>query len=287
MSHIPVLSKEVLQYLDPKENENFIDCTFGIGGHSLQIISKNGPNGKVLGIELDSELSKKTENPRLVIVNDSYTNLLEIVDENNFYPISGILFDFGMSSFHIDESQRGFSFLRDEPLDMRYNSDFQSFLTAEEIINKYSMKEIENILREYGEERFAKRIALKIQEKRKEGRIKSTFQLIDIIRLAIPFKYSRQKIHFATRTFQALRIAVNNELENILQGLNSAIEIIPKGGRIVAISFHSLEDRIVKNIFRDQKNLKIFTKKPVTAGFEEIKKNPRARSAKLRAIIKI
>lgn len=282
--HIPVLSKEVLEYLEPKENENFVDCTFGFGGHTKEILSKTGPNGKVLAIELDKELSEKVEDSRIVIVNDSYTNLINIINEKKFYPVSGILFDFGMSSFHIDKSGRGFSFLKDEPLDMRYN--IKNNLRAEEVINNYSIKEIENILKEYGEERFAKNIALKIIERRKREKIKTTTDLVNIIKLAIPFKYRKQKIHFATRTFQALRIAVNDELKNIEKGLNSAIELIPKNGRITAISFHSLEDRIVKNIFKKEKGLKILTKKPITAGFEEIKNNHRARSAKLRAVIK-
>lgn len=274
MIHIPVLQKEVIEYLDPKKNENFIDCTFGGGGHSSLILSKTSPKGKVLGIEADSSLVEKFSNPRVILVNDSYINIKEIVERENFYPFSGILFDLGISSWHIDESKRGFSFLRDEPLDMRYSKEGE---TAKDILNNYSYQEIERIIREYGEERFSKRIARKITERRNFER---TEDLLKVIRSSVPL--SKGKIHYATRTFQALRIAVNDELENIKRGISSAIEIIPQGGRIVVISFHSLEDRIVKNLFKD-KSLKLLTKKVVTAQ----EKNPRARSAKLRAVIKL
>jgi len=287
MSHIPVLQKEVLEYLSPKPNQNFIDCTIGEAGHTLAILEKNKPEGKVLGIEWDIELyknlSKLTIN-KLSLVNDNFVNLKEIVDREKFKPVHGILFDLGMSSWHLEESGRGFSFLRNEPLDMRFG--VQNELTAEEIVNKWKAKDIEKVLEEYGEERFAKRIAKNIVEIRKFKPIETTFQLLDVIKKAVPGWYQHRKIHFATRTFQALRIAVNDELENLKEVLPQALEILMPGGCLVIISFHSLEDRIVKNFFANQK-FKILTKKPITPSEEEIKINPRSRSAKLRAILKI
>jgi len=304
MIHIPVLPKEVLKYLNPKTNENFIDCTIDGGGHSMAISEKILPNGKILGIDLDEELIRhlkfKIQNAKfknnLILVNDSYINLKKIVEKYNFRPIGGILLDLGMSSWHLEKSGRGFSFLKDEPLEMRYDSKFKiqkskfkNNLTAEEIINKWPKEEIEKILEEYGEERFTKRIAEKIIQKREIKPIKSTFQLADIIKEAVPQKYQHQKIHFATRTFQALRIAVNDELNNLKKTLPQIIEILPEGGRIVIISFHSLEDRIIKNFLKGQskKEIKILTEKPIIATKEEIKINKRSRSAKLRAAIKI
>lgn len=280
--HIPVLKKEVLQYLDPKPGENFIDCTINGGGHTAAILEKNKPNGKVLGIELDKDIFDKlslSKTDRLVLINDSYTNLKKIVQEHNFKAINGILFDLGMSSWHLEESGRGFTFLKDEPLDMRYS--LENDLTAEEIVNNYSPEKIEKILKEYGEERFAKRIAKRIIQQRP---IKSTFQLVGIIKKAVPGR--RAKIHPATRTFQALRIAVNDELNNFKKALSQAVEVLEKHGRIVIISFHSLEDRIVKNFFKDS-NLNILTKKPITSSQGEIKINRRSRSAKLRAATKL
>ena len=280
--HIPVLKKEVLQYLDPKPNENFIDCTINGGGHTYSILEKTKPNGKVLGIELDKDIFDKInllKIDRLVLTNDSYVNLKEIVKKSKFASINGILFDLGMSSWHLEESGRGFTFLKDEPLDMRYNVGCQS-LTAEEIINNYSQEKIEKILKEYGEEKFAKRITKRIIQHRP---IKNTFQLVEIIKKAVPIK--RTKIHPATRTFQALRIAVNDELNNFKKALFQAVEVLEKDGRIVIISFHSLEDRIAKNFFKDS-NLKVLTKKPIISSQEEIKINRRSRSAKLRAAIK-
>lgn len=277
MSHIPVLQKEILEYLDPKPNENFIDCTFGEGGHSFLLLSKNKPKGKVLGIDLDKRILEKKEIPRLITVNASYTELPSIVEEKGFYPISGILFDFGMSSWHIDKSRRGFSFLRNEPLDMRYN--LSSDLTAWEIVNRYSEKELAEIIKRYGEEKNAMRIAKEIIKRRP---VNTTFELNEVIDKAV---FKKSKIYKSTRTFQALRIAVNRELENIEKGLYGAMEVVSPGGKIAAVSFHSLEDRLVKNIFKD-KRFKILTKKPITASYEEKKENVRARGAKLRVIIK-
>lgn len=332
MVHTPVLLREVLSYLDPKPNENFIDATFGFGGHSAAILAKTEPAGKVLGIEWDSQvydLIKKrlAEIPkRLILVNGSFVDLEEILKQvgeqcrdssplaRNDMVINGILFDLGFSSWHIEESGRGFSFLREEPLDMRYQSQAQNskfkalpsakaegqncseklktnhLLTAAKIVNQWSETALIDILKEYGEERFTRRIAGAICRERQIAAIKSTKQLAELIEKNVPPKYRYARIHPATRTFQALRIAVNDELNNLKKGLASAIKILSPRGRLVIISFHSLEDRIVKYFFRDQKqagNLKILTKKPVVPTDQERKTNPRSRSAKLRAAIRI
>jgi len=300
MIHTPVLQKEVLLYLNPGRNENFVDATIGEMGYTAAILEKNKPNGKILGIELDPEIIKKNRlklaseglYKRIVLVNDSYINLEKVVKKNNFRPINGILFDLGMSSWHLEKSGRGFSFLRNEPLDMRFKTadskqqTENNLLTAGEIINHWPEEELEKIFREYGEEKFSSRIAKKICEERKEKQIETTFQLVEVIKKTIPSKYLYGKIHFATRTFQALRITVNDELNNLKKVLPQTLEVLAKKGRIVVISFHSLEDRIVKNFLKDEskkKLLKVLTKKPITPNSEEIKINHRSRSAKLRA----
>lgn len=272
--HIPVLLNEIIEQIE--SNKNYVDCTLGFGGHSKEILKKNGPNGKVLGIEIDKEIFEKTiKDERLIAVNDSYINLEKIVKKHNFKDISGILLDAGMSSYHIDLSGRGFSFNKDEPLLMNYGSG----ISAEEIINEYSEDEIERILREYGEEKFSKKIAKKIVEERKKKRIKSTLQLVEIVRKIVP----RSKINPATRTFQAIRIEANKELENLESVLPQALKLLNRGGKLFIISFHSLEDRIVKNFI---KNNQLELNKPIIPSEQEIKSNPRSRSAKLRIILK-
>ncbi len=292
MTHKPVLPREVLEYLDPKPGENFIDGTLGQGGHTLLILEKTKPDGKVLGIDADSEqiASSKTilknVTDRVTLVHDSYRNIKQIVEQSGMVA-HGILIDLGYSSWHIDEANKGFSFAKDQALDMRY--DVRGELTAKKIVNEYLQQELEKIISEYGEEKFARQIAKKITEARKIKSIESTFQLKEIIQEAVERKYRQSNIHCATRTFQALRIAVNHELENLTDFLPDALDVLPIGGRLVVISFHSLEDRIVKQFFKqkaDEGVIKLLTKKPVMASDEEIKENPRARSAKLRAIVK-
>ncbi|MFH1462301.1 MAG: 16S rRNA (cytosine(1402)-N(4))-methyltransferase RsmH [bacterium] len=294
--HIPVLQKEVIKYLKPEPNENFIDCTVGEGGHSLAILEATAPKGKVLGIDQDSEVLKNTKykiqdtryKNRLILVCGNFANLKEIARKFSSVFFSGILLDLGICSWHFEESGRGFSFLKNEPLDMRYNSE--NPLTAEKILNFWSESEIEKILREFGEERFSKNIAKEIVRARKEAAVKTTFQLIKIIERAIPGQYKREKKHFATRTFQTLRIAVNKELSNLENVLPQALEILKPGGRLVVISFHSLEDKIVKNFFREKAKenlINILAKKPIRPSQEEIKINFSSRSSRLRAAIKI
>lgn len=307
VSHIPVLLQEVLTYLDPKPGQRFIDATIDGGGHAAAVLEKIEPSGKLLGIEWDNELLKQLElkvkslkfKSGVVLVNDSYASLKKIAEENNFTNADGILFDLGMSSWHLEEAGRGFSFQRDEPLDMRFgphknvsSSKFQiPSSTAEEIVNKWSYDELAKILKEYGGERFAKRIAAVVARERKDNSIKTTFQLVEMIKKAVPFWYRYgHRIHYATRTFQALRIAVNDELGNVQKGLTDALSVLKSGGRMAVISFHSLEDRIIKNFFRDNERaglIKILTKKPIVPTLREIEENPRARSAKLRVVIKV
>lgn len=291
MIHQPVLLKEVIKYLDPSSGENFIDCTLGFGGHSLSLLKQNKPEGKVLGIERDKKslevLKDKVSDKRLILVQDNFVNLKKIVNENNFYPVSGILFDLGMSSWQIEQSGRGFSFMREEPLDMRFGSTGP---TAEEIINQWPEQELVKILKEYGQERYARSIVRSIINSRKVKSIKTTGQLVEIIKQAVPKNYQYGRIHFATRSFQALRIAVNDELNNLKKVLPDALEVLENEGRLVVISFHSLEDRIVKNFFRQESkenHLIILTKKPIRAGEQELGLNPRSRSAKLRAASKV
>jgi len=289
--HKSVLKKEVLEFLDPKTNENFIDATTGEAGHSLEILKKIQPSGKVLGIELDEKVYlklKKQKIKNLIMVNNSFVNLEEIVKDKDFGPVSGILFDLGFLSWHIDESKKGFSFLKDEDLDMRYSSKTE--LTAKKIINLWNENKILEILEEYGEERFARTIANNIVKKRREEPIITTTQLAEVIKSSVPAWYRHKKIHPATKTFQALRITVNDELENIKKALPQALKILKSEGRLAIISFHSLEDRIVKRYFKEKAKeglLKILTKRPIQTSREEIINNPRSRSAKLRAAIKI
>jgi len=294
--HIPVLQKEVIKYLAPKTNENFIDATVGEGNHSLEIIEKIKPKGRILGIDWDPEVVQNLKQKlkrmgleeRFIVVCSNFAELKKIADRYNFQA-DGILFDLGFLTWHIEESKRGFSFQKDEDLDMRYNPKENS-LTAQEIVNKFPFQKIVEILRKYGEEKFARRIARKIEQERKKHPITTTTQLVEIVRKATPPWYHHRRIHFATRTFLALRIAVNDEIENLRKALIQVPEVLSLGGRLVVISFHSLEDRVVKEFLKDQSKKGIFeilTKKPQTPTPEEVKMNPRCRSAKLRAAKKI
>ncbi len=302
--HQPVLLKEVLQYLDPQPNENFIDCTIGGGGHSEEILKKTQPSGLLLGIDWDEEILAKLKKTlkkyaeRLLLVNDNFAHLKEIVKKNNFQNVQGILFDLGLSSYQLAKEERGFALRHAGPLDMRFSK--KTKITAREIINNWSEKRLAGIFKEYGEERFAFRLAKRIVLQRRKKPIATTADLANIILSAIPQRYQHRRLHPATKVFQALRIAVNNELENLSLGLTSAKDVLEKGGRIAVISFHSLEDRIVKNFFRKEskdclcpkefiacrcdhkKTLKIITKKPITPSQKERETNPRSRSAKLR-----
>lgn len=298
--HKPVLLKEVIEIFDPQPGEKYIDATVNGGGHARALLEKIGAGGKLLGIDWDCRLveslkkefrfsvkgrSDSTEK-NLILTCDNYANLELISTKYNFSPPTGILFDLGFSTHQLEGSERGFSFLRDEPLDMRYNLETNDH-NAEKIINTWPIEAIEDILRNYGEERYARKIAKAIIAARRAKKITKTGELLKIVLRVVP---RRGRVHPATRTFQALRMAVNKELENIEQGLMAAEKILAPGGKVVVISFHSLEDRAVKNFFKErakQGDLKIITQKPVIASREEQLRNPRSRSAKLRAAQKL
>lgn len=294
--HIPVLAKEVLKIFNPQPGEKYIDATINGGGHAKKILEKVMPNGIVVGIDWDGELIKilgektpEAQKNNLILICDNYANIKSIVAKYNLGQINGIIFDLGFSSYHLEKSERGFSFLKNEPLDMRYNI-YENDLTAEKIINQWDEKAIEIILRDFGEERFARNIARRIVAERKTHRITTTGELVEIILRSIPGARIKTKIHPATRTFQALRIAVNDELGNIKRALRDSVDILSSGAKIAVISFHSIEDRIVKNFFQETEKtgiLRRLTKKPVRAADEEIQDNPRARSARLRAVERI
>ncbi len=288
MEHYPVLHREVLQFFKEHIDEGvIIDATIGGGGHSYLIL-KEIPNVFIVGIDKDdyaldrAEQRLKDFKGRYKLIKSSFKNIDEIIKNEKLENIKGILFDFGVSTFQL-KLPRGFSFQREEYLDMRM--DTSQNLTAFHIVNNYPLKELERILRDYGEERFYKKIAKFIVEARKKKRIETTKELADIVYRAYPPKLRHGRIHPATKTFQAIRIEVNNELDEIKEGLTKGIENLSKNGIIQAISFHSLEDRIVKNIYRDFKKLKkleILTKKPIIPKEDEIRENPPSRSAKLR-----
>jgi len=303
MTHIPVLLNEVIKVLDPKPGEFIIDGTAGSGGHSAEILEKIGAKGKLLSIDWDSENIKNLETKfsgkkNIILVNENYASAAEILKKNDLDKADGLLIDLGFSSVQL-ESNRGFSFQKDEPLDMRYyvsendppaggGKSRERIQAAAEIVNSYSEKELADIFYIYGEERMSRQIAKKIVEERRKERIMTTGRLVEVVKMAVGRGYEKGRINPATRVFQALRIYVNKELENLETVLKSLSEIIKPNGRVAIISFHSLEDRIVKNYFREMeknKSGKILTKKPIIASEEEIRSNPRSRSAKLRAII--
>lgn len=282
------MKDEAVEYLNVLSNHHYVDCTLGGGGHTEAILEKNGPTGCVIAFELDSETIKRTKKrlkrfgKRLIVINDNFRNLQQVIS-TKLQP-SGILYDLGTSMDLLKSSGRGFSFLLDEPLDMRFSDDTER--TAAEIVNRWSEKEIADVIYQYGEERLSRRIAKLIVDERRKQRIATTKELVAIIERAFPPRLRHGRIHCATRTFQALRIAVNDELKNLQESLEKAVEIIHEG-RIVVISFHSLEDRIVKQFFKINKLKgigKILTKKPLTPSEEEIRENPPSRSAKLRAL---
>ncbi len=295
MSHLPVLLKEVIECLNPQANQNFIDCTIGGGWHALAILQEIEPNGKLLGIDLWKRTilklarfknKNKKIKKRLILVCDNFANLKEIVKKYKFFPVHGVFLDLGLSTDLLEKSGKGFSFQKNEFLDMRFGAECQN-LTAAQIINTWSKEKIEGILRQYGEEKFARRIVQEIVKTRKTKPIKFTSELVEAIKRATPLWYHHKRIHFATRTFQALRVAVNNELENLKKVLPQVTDLLIKGGRVAVISYHSLEDCIVKQYFKKEERLKILFKKPIKPSFNEQLKNPRSRSAKLRVGEKI
>ncbi|MDP3991866.1 MAG: 16S rRNA (cytosine(1402)-N(4))-methyltransferase RsmH [Candidatus Colwellbacteria bacterium] len=292
MAHVPVLLNEVLEILEPKSGKIFVDGTVGGGGHAVPIIERLAPGGTFLGIDWDEELVKNLESriknltprlKRIVVKAGNYADLPEILEEEHLGKIDGLLVDLGFASEQLERG-KGFSFMKNEPLIMTYSKDTSP---AYQVLNQLNRTELERILRDYGEERYAARIAEAIREREKKSLIRTTGELAEVVRQAVPNSYERGRINPATRTFMALRIYVNDELENLKKLLRQISEIMNSGGRVAIISFHSLEDRLVKNHFRDlakEGKVHLLTKKPITSTEEEARANPRSRSAKLRAI---
>jgi len=289
MAHHPVLVNEILEYLRPDKGQIIVDATAGGGGHSAEIIKRIMPGGRLVAIDKDNEAVERVKarfrdhGASVTCVNGDFANIRDILEVLRIKNIDGGIFDLGFSSYHVDHPERGFSFQKEGPLDMRF--DRKQALSAWEVVNRYKQFELEDIIKTYGEERHSKLIAGKICSYRKKKRINTTLELAALINDAVGYRYRRQRINPAARTFQALRIFVNGELESAETGINNAIGCLKPGGRVCVVSFHSLEDRLVKNIFRDKKRqgeIDLVTRKPVCPGQEEIRKNPRARSSKMR-----
>ncbi|HOM33363.1 MAG TPA: 16S rRNA (cytosine(1402)-N(4))-methyltransferase RsmH [Candidatus Paceibacterota bacterium] len=290
--HIPVLLQEVIKFLNPQSNENFIDMTVGEGRYAMAILQYTAPLGKILGIDLDEESLKVAKENlgafenRAILKQGNYKDIDKIVKEVDILPVSGIVFDLGLGIFQIEDSSRGFSFLRDEPLKMTF--DLGSEMSAEKVINESNLELLTKIFQEYGEEKNAYKIAQAIVEERKNKKITRTSELVEIIEKTVDGR--RNRLHPATKIFQALRIYVNDELNNLKEGLEKSVKILDKDGRIAVVSYHSLEDRLVKKFYKEKEKegvLKIITKKPITPTKVEILNNRRSRSAKLRVAQKI
>lgn len=287
--HHPVMAQEVIKYLDPQPGEVFVDGTLGLGGHSLLLLPRLLPGGHLIGIDQDQQalsLAQQRLSPwssSVTLVHGNFRYLKKILENLGIKRVNGLLLDVGISSYQLERGDRGFSYQREGPLDMRM--DPTQPLTAAEIVNTWSEEELARVIREYGEERWARRIARFIVKARERSPLLTTGQLVEVIKAAIPAAARRRGPHPAKRTFQALRIAVNDELGALEEVLEQLPEILEPGGRVAIISFHSLEDRLVKRAFlrwRREGILEILTPKPVIPTEEEIAQNPRARSAKLR-----
>ncbi|OGS18748.1 MAG: 16S rRNA (cytosine(1402)-N(4))-methyltransferase [Elusimicrobia bacterium RIFOXYA2_FULL_40_6] len=287
--HIPVLLKKAIEYLNVNPEGIYIDATMGFGGYSKEILKKIS-QGMLIGVDDDKEAISLAEKEiqkagkRYQIVNDNFGNLEEILKNAGILQINGIVFDLGVSSYQLSKAERGFSFNLKGPLDMRMNPE--AHLTAYEVVNGYPQEKLFEIFQNYGEERWAKKIAENIANYRHDKSIEDTIELSEIIKGTIPKNLWEKHLHPATRIFQAIRIEVNAELENLEKALKTSLKHLKIGGRIVVVSFHSLEDRIVKHFFQENVDrFEILTKKPISPDAGEISNNPRARSAKLRAAI--
>ena len=302
--HYTVMKKEAVGALECKDGLVYVDCTLGGGGHSELILQRIQPNGKLIAFDIDEDAIKAASErlkayKNITIVKDSYTNIKSVLKNLGIEKITGgVLFDLGASYHQLTRAERGFSFSKDAPLDMRFNQD--SDFSAYDVVNTYSEKDLVRIFSEYGEERFSKRIARAIVEKRQQKKINTTLELANLIVDCTP--KVKTSIHPATRVFQAIRIEVNHELQNVKNTLNEVLDLLEVGAIMSVISFHSLEDRVVKQFFKYHSTrchcndmickcpppkLKLINKKPIVASDEEIKENPPSRSAKLRIAAKV
>lgn len=284
--HISVLLHEAVELLAPVDGGLYVDGNLGLGGHSRVILERTSPGGRVIGFDLDeAALSQAQVNladfgDRLLCLHRNFAELKPALKELGISQVDGILLDLGLSSLQLDAVGRGFSFQKDEPLDMRM--DVRQQTTAASLVNSLSEQDLADIFYYYGEERQARRIASFVVLERRNAPIETTRQLADLVCRAVPKRFQPKRIHAATLVFQSLRIAVNRELESLRQILDDGVALLAPGGIFCVISFHSLEDRMVKQSFRDHPKLKVLTKKPVVPGPDEVATNPRARSAKLR-----
>ena len=284
--HIPVLLEEVQHYMNPRVGGVYVDGTLGHGGHTIALLEASKPDGRVIGIDRDArnlEIARKRigATDRVTLVRDDYRNLTSILNDQGLTSVDGILLDVGFSSAHVDDASRGFSFRQEGPLDMRYDSDQGD--TAADVVNSWSEEQLTHAFLVYGEEERARQAARAIVQRRKEQPFRTTVDLAETVAAALG---KRGKTHPATRVFQALRIVVNDELGAIESVLPQAVDLLNEGGRLCVISFHSLEDRLVKRFVKARSDVTILTKKPLVPSQSEIMANPRARSAKMRVIEK-
>ena len=307
-NHISVLLNECLEGLNIKENGIYVDGTLGGAGHSSEILKRLSSEGRLIGIDQDTDALKAAKErlnnySNVTFVHSNFSSIENVLNNLNIDGVDGILMDLGVSSYQLDEGERGFSYMKDAPLDMRMNRD--NDFSAYNVINEYSEEDLYRIIRDYGEEKFARRIASFIVENRQEKNIETTLELVEIIKSAIPAKARREGPHPAKRTFQAIRIEVNSELSILNKTIEDGVGKLNKGGRMAIITFHSLEDRIVKNKFRDlavscrcpkefpvcvcgeKAKVKVISRKAIEPTKEEVDINPRSRSAKLRVIEKL
>ncbi|EOU1110237.1 TPA: 16S rRNA (cytosine(1402)-N(4))-methyltransferase RsmH [Clostridium perfringens] len=306
--HVSVLLDECINALNIKEDGIYVDCTLGGAGHSSEIVKRLSSYGRLIGFDQDKDALKAAgerlkDYKNVTYVHSNFYAIYDVLTDLGIDGVDGILMDLGVSSYQLDNGERGFSYMQDAPLDMRMNRENE--FSAYEIVNTYSEEELYRIIKEYGEEKFAKRIAGFIVKNREEKNIETTLELVEIIKAAIPAKARREGPHPAKRTFQAIRIEVNKELEIISKTILDGVKKLNKGGRMAIITFHSLEDRIVKNTFKELANpctcpsefpvcvcnrkpeVKLISRKPIEASKEELEFNPRSRSAKLRIIEKL